>query len=117
MAEPTTSYPLLQRNVTELAKSFSVSGTDTEQSVLAELTAAPDGTGAEQSVLAESRGADGTDDVRPSLVEPVAPDGTGAEQSVDWWSLAQLTEPAPSNRWIGGVLRSCWRNRRRAVAG
>jgi len=103
--------------------------------VLAELATATDGTGAEQSVLAESRAgtADGTDDVRPSLAEPVAPDGTGAEQSVlaesraadgtgaeqsvDWWSLAQLTEPAPSNRWIGGVLRSCWRNRRRAVAG
>ena len=33
-------------------------------------------------MLAESRGADGTDDVRPSLAEPVASDGTGAEQSV-----------------------------------
>ena len=92
--------------VTDLVESAPVGGTDAEQSVLVELSAG--GTGAERSVLVEPRAAeaDGTDDVRPSLAEPVAPDGTGAEQSVDWWSLAQLTEPAPSNRWIGGVSRS-----------
>ena len=46
-----------------LAEPASVSGTDAEQSVLAELIAAADGTGIEPSVLAESRAtAGGTDD-------------------------------------------------------
>ena len=50
--------------------------------MLVELSAG--GTGAERSVLVEPRAAedDGTDDVRPSLVELAAPDGAGAEQSV-----------------------------------
>ena len=70
--------------VTDLVESASVGGTDAEQSVPVELTAATGGTGAEQSVLVEPRAvaADGTDDVRPSLVEPATPDGTGAERSV-----------------------------------